>query len=106
MYFLVSFCTAKFTVDGGMHRARVIETMEHAVSVIFIDYREEEIKDIVELFMLPDELLIMPPAVVKVDTDSIVSREQEDKLLGEEVALVLRMEEEKGIRGITNGGED
>jgi hypothetical protein len=46
----------------------------------------------------------MPPAVVKVDTDSIVSREQEDKLLGEEV--VLRMEEEKGIRGITNGGED
>jgi hypothetical protein len=55
---------------------------------------------------VPDELLIMPPAVVKVDTDSIVSREQEDKLLGEEVALVLRMEEEKGIRGITNGGED
>jgi hypothetical protein len=55
---------------------------------------------------VPDELLIMPPAVVKVDTDSIVSREQEDKLLGEEVAVVLRMEEEKGIRGITNGGED
>ena len=54
---------------------------------------------------MPDELLIMPPAVVKVDTDSIVSREQ-DKLLGEEVAVVLRMEEEKGIRGITNGGED
>ena len=55
---------------------------------------------------VPDELLIMPPAVVKVDTDSIVSREQEDKLLGEEVAVVLRIEEEKGIRGITNGGED
>ena len=54
---------------------------------------------------MPDELLIMPPAVVKVDTDSIVSREQ-DKLLGEEVAVVLRMEDEKGIRGITNGGED
>ena len=46
--------------------------------------------------MLPDEMLIMPPS--SKDTDSTVSMEQEDMLLGEEVDMVLRMKEEEWIR--------
>ena len=59
-------CAAKFTADGGMYRARVIKMGEQAVSIIYIDYGDMEMKDKADLGMLSDEMLIMPPAVVKV----------------------------------------
>ena len=53
--------------DGGMYsRARVIKMGEQAVSIIYIDYGDMEMKDKADLGMLSDEMLIMPPAVVKV----------------------------------------
>merc|ERR1719318_1719897 len=88
-------CAAMFTADGGMYRAMVIEMGEQTVSVFYIDYGDRELKDKAELWMLPEELLAMPPAVVKVDTGGkTVTIEQEDKLVGEEV--VLRMVEDDG----------
>ena len=89
--FPVQLCAAaKFTTNGSMYRARVIEMKEQTVTVFYIDYRDKEIKDKAVLGMLPHQLLAMPPAVVKVDTGGeTVNSEQEDKLVGEEV--VLRM---------------
>jgi hypothetical protein len=43
-------------------------------------------------------MLIKPPSVLQEDTDSTVSSEHEDKLLGEEVEMVLRIKEDTGIR--------
>ena len=60
-------CAAKFTADGGMYNARVIKMgEEQALSNIYIDYGDMEMKDKADLGMLFDEMLIMPPAVVKV----------------------------------------
>ena len=51
-------------------------------------------KNTAELQMLPDEMLAMPPAVVKVNTGGkTVNSEQEDKLIGKEV--VIRLVEDK-----------
>ena len=47
-------------------------------------------KNTAELQMLPDEMLAMPPAVVKVNTGGkTVNSEQEDKMMGEEVVIRL-----------------
>jgi hypothetical protein len=52
-------------------------------------------KEKAHLWMLPVEMLTMPPDVVKVETGGkTVDGEQEDKLVGEEV--VLRMMEDDG----------
>ena len=50
-------CAARFSLDGGMYRARVSAVTEEVVSIFFIDYGDTEEKDMAELFMLPEELL-------------------------------------------------
>ena len=60
------------------------EIGEQTISVFYIDLGDREIKD------TDDELLAMPPAVVKVNTGGkTVNSAQEDKLMGEEVVIRL-----------------
>ena len=69
-----------------MYRARVIEMGGQTATVIYIDYRDREMKDKADLWMLPEEMLTMQPAVVKVEDDAgakTVNTEQEDELVGE-----------------------
>ena len=55
-------------------------------------------KNTAELQMLPDEMLAMPPAVVKVNTGGkTVNSEQEDKLIGKEVFIRLVEDKETTI---------
>ena len=81
-----------------MYRARVIEIGEQTASVIYIDYRDGEMKDKADLWMLPEEMLTMQPAFVKVEVDTgakTVNTGQEDELVGEE-EVVLGMVEDDG----------
>ena len=53
--------------------------------------------------MLPDEMLAMPPAVVKVNTGGkTVNSEQEDKLIGKEVFIRTRRQQLLSVLLIVN----
>ena len=86
-----------------MYRARVIKREEQTISFMFIDYGDREIKVKADLWMRPDKMLTMPPAVIKVDIGGkTVNIEQEDKLVGEEVVLRMVL---NSVGNFDRGGE-
>eukprot|EP00092_Neocalanus_flemingeri_P020850 GFUD01022588.1.p1 GENE.GFUD01022588.1~~GFUD01022588.1.p1 ORF type:complete len:1341 (+),score=457.64 GFUD01022588.1:113-4024(+) len=90
------FCVAKFSGDGGLYRARVTRVGKEKMTVFYVDFGNNEDKDMDELFVMPEDFMTLTPAVAKVETENSVSSELEDKLVGVEV--VLRMEEGIGKR--------
>ena len=86
-----------------MYRARVIKREEQTISFMFIEYGDREIKVKADLWMRPDKMLSMPPAVIKVDIGGkTVNIEQEDKLVGEEVVLRMVL---NSVGNFDRGGE-
>ena len=61
-------CTARFSEDGELYRAKVKEVFMDKVKVIFVDFGNEETKNVEEISEIPEDFLDFPPTA-RVGTD-------------------------------------
>merc|ERR1719318_1392483 len=74
-------CAARYSQDEAMYRAEVISVKDQVVRVMFIDYGNTEEKTILEVFMMPEELLVPPPYAATLELASAVQEDEEEKIL-------------------------
>merc|ERR1719318_250428 len=73
-------CAARYSQDEAMYRAEVISVKDQVVRVMFIDNGNTEENTILEVFMMPEELLVPPPYAVKLELASAVQEDEEGEM--------------------------
>ena len=89
-------CTARYSLDGELYRSKVKKVVEGKVNVIFVDFGNEETKNVDEIFVIPEDCLNLPAAAIDIVPARSFNREQreevEDLLCGRKVSVKLIVE--------------
>ena len=89
-------CTARYSVDGELYRAKVKEVINEKVRVFFVDFGNEETKNVEEILELPGNCLDLLPAAIDIVPARSFDREQrevvEELICGKKVSVELTLE--------------